>query len=82
MFFPKKKTSFTILRSPHVHKKARDQYHIEKSKGLFVFWFSNENLEDSFLFLKYLTQIHFIGVQIHIKINNQTYLPFLGKEIV
>jgi ribosomal protein S10 len=78
IFFPKKKTSFTILRSPHVHKKARDQYHIKTNKGLFLFSFPKEKQEESFLFLKYLTQISFIGVQIHIKMNNVTYLPHLG----
>jgi small subunit ribosomal protein S10 len=43
--FPTKKKYFTVLRSPHIDKKARDQFEMRTYKRSFCVFFSNDILD-------------------------------------
>jgi small subunit ribosomal protein S10 len=64
IFLPKKSERFTVLRSPHVDKKARDQFERVTYKRLLVFKFEL-NINNSYLklykILKFLSTLA-IGV--------------------
>ena len=49
---PKKKKRVTILRSPHVHKKARDQFEIQTNTKLLNLEGSNKNIKKFFNLLE------------------------------
>ena len=70
VYFCPRETLFTILRSPHVHKKALDQYKLMKYKGFHSIIINNE--KKAYEFINYLSKISFIGVQIHIQCTKQT----------
>lgn len=63
---PQKKEHFTVLRSPHVDKKARDQFERITYNRLL-----NLEINDETKFSKIINQIHknTIGVQVELKIN-------------
>lgn len=61
VYLPTKKKKFTVLRSPHVHKKSREQYILNIHKRLF-YLLKTENLLESLNKIKY-----FGGVKIVIK---------------
>ena len=65
IYLPSRTSLFTVLRSPHVHKKARDQYHLKRYKGFHSIVFRHEKM--AYEFIHALSKIHFIGVQIHIQ---------------
>jgi len=48
---PKKKKKFTILKSPHVHKKARDQFELESFTKILKIEGNTKNIKE---FLKIL----------------------------
>lgn len=48
IFLPTLKKKFTLLRSPHVHKKSREQFEFTRYKQ--IIYISNSNIN----FLKYL----------------------------
>ena len=49
---PKKKKRITILRSPHVHKKARDQFEIQTNTKLLNLEGSDKNIKKFFNLLE------------------------------
>ena len=69
VFLPKKIERFTVLRSPHVDKKARDQFERVTYKRLIVFNF-NLNESESYLklykILKFLSTLA-VGVDFELK---------------
>lgn len=73
-FVPKKKEYFTVLRSPHVDKKARDQYERIIHKQILILKFSYENVNT-------LQELHnFIGFLQSIKSNVGLNIKFLFKN--
>jgi len=61
---PTKRTVYTVLRSPHVDKKSRDQFEIRSHKRLIDILNSNNKTIDS------LTKLDIpAGVDIEIKVN-------------
>jgi len=87
--FPVSTQLFTVLRSPHVHKKSREQFKLQKHKALCTLISSNSDLArvsdqavfDPLLyvnnvraFFAYIKTMRFIGVQIHITLITCTYL--------
>ena len=47
----KKKKSYTMLRSPFVHKKSKEQFVIEKFNGFFILCLKNQN---NFFFIDFI----------------------------
>ncbi len=72
--FPTRTKDFTVLRSPHVHKKSREQFHLEKHKAIYVLNFVGNNKDIINKWISYLKTIKLLGVQIHITLINNTYL--------
>lgn len=67
---PTKNKLFTVLKSPHVNKKARNQFQLLIHKRLLVLYFREDELENIKLFLDFIKSISG-GIQIKIKyINN------------
>jgi small subunit ribosomal protein S10 len=64
-FLPSKKKQFTVLRSPHIDKKSREQFEIRTYKKLFLFQTNQKKAFSFFLFL--LKQMSFFGVQFRIR---------------
>jgi ribosomal protein S10 len=62
----------TVLRSPHIDKKSREQFQILNHKKLIICSLSNKNL--LVLLLEILKDIEFIGVELEISIEFSTYL--------
>jgi small subunit ribosomal protein S10 len=70
-FLPQKKEHFTVLRSPHVDKKARDQYERVIHKQLLTLYLGYENV-------KTLQELHrFVGVLQSIKSNVGLNIKFI-----
>ena len=74
--FPQKKKQFTVIRSPHIDKKARDQFQLCTYKTIIQV---NNVTEYSFLFifLENLKNTKFLGIQMQIKINSDTFGPLI-----
>ena len=68
---PTKKHLFTVLKSPHVNKKARDQFQLITHKRLIILNFNELELENVKLFLDYIKSL---SSGIEIKINYLTNL--------
>ena len=81
--FPKRIQRFTVIRSPHIDKKARDQYQLCTHKILIRIELPENKNNSSFLFvfLENLKNTPFVGVQMQIKINSRTFGPFLEKKL-
>ena len=69
IFLPTTNKLFTVLKSPHVNKKARNQFQLLIHKRLLVLYFKEDALENIKLFLDFVKSISG-GVQIKVKIIN------------
>ena len=60
--FPKKKKKFTVLKSPHVHKKARDQFELETHTKILKIEGTSQNIKEfiKILEMKVLTDITYL----------------------
>ena len=78
--FPQKQKRFTVLRSPHVDKKSREQFHIKSFKTM-IRIHSSQNLEsyELRLFLENLKYLKLLGVQMKIQISYTTFLESQSK---
>jgi len=73
--FPRKIKKFTVLRSPHIDKKSREQFQIEYYKNIIKLKKETNDFEESFhLFLENLKQSKLYGVQMKIEFNYSTFL--------
>ena len=73
VFLPNRKKLFTILKSPHVNKTARDQFQLITHKRLLVLYSTSSNYSQLKLFLDYIKSLSG-GVQVKIKyINNNSW---------
>lgn len=69
---PKKRKLFTVLRSPHIDKKSREQFEfIWYKKKLFV---QNKNVKKAALFFFLLKNSEFPGVEIEISMSHSSAL--------
>jgi ribosomal protein S10 len=67
---PSKKTLFTVLRSPHIDKKARDQFEIRTYKIGFKINFENisdDNLKNILTFIQYI-KLRSLGNKLNYKL--------------
>jgi small subunit ribosomal protein S10 len=65
-FLPSKMKRFTVLRSPHIDKKSREQFEIKTYKKLFLLQTNQKKMFSLFLFL--LKNISLSGVQFRVKL--------------
>ena len=68
---PTRNKKYTLLRSPHVHKKSREQYELVKKKAKLVLSF-NQLLPVLFLVF-FIENSQFPGVEVTITLNNSTH---------
>lgn len=71
-YFPLERNRFSILRSPHIDKKARDQFEILRYKNIIHLQYSGPIS----VFLEHLKTTPFAGIQMKIKISAFSYGPF------
>nr|QGT76953.1 ribosomal protein S10 [Micractinium pusillum] len=68
---PKKCQKITVLRSPHIDKKSREQFQIITHKRTFILKLADKN--SVLLFLEILKNSKFIGVEIEIFMEFSTF---------
>ena len=75
---PLKKKHFTVLRSPHIYKKARDQFQLRTYKA-FLTIESQRTLENKeiVVFFENIKSMLFFGVQLQIQLYTETEGPLL-----
>nr|QBB88976.1 30S ribosomal protein S10 [Micractinium sp. LBA 32] len=68
---PKKCKKITVLRSPHIDKKSREQYQIRSHKRTFTA--TIRRLHIVLLFVKMLKECEFIGTELEISMKYSTF---------
>ena len=69
---PQKIQKFTVLRSPHIDKKSREQFQIISHKKTLVLHLSDKNLV--FLIIEILKDLQFVGVELNLILEISTVL--------
>lgn len=73
--FPRKIKKFTVLRSPHIDKKSREQFQIEYYKNIITLeGVASLHLESFHIFIENLKQSKFYGIQMKIQFHYSTFL--------
>lgn len=73
IYLPSRKKLFTVLKSPHVNKTARDQFQLITHKRLLVLYYDSSDYSKLKLYLNYIKSLSG-GIQIKIKyINNNSW---------
>ena len=70
---PTCKKKYTVLRSPHIDKKSREQFEWKRYKKVENLFFEKKKTFSLFLFL--LKNSSFPGAQVEINIKHSTFLP-------
>ena len=71
---PKRRHLITVLRSPHVNKKSREQF-IETTRGrMFVGQYTPELTQ---VFVQLVEQAHLPGVEVTMKVSQPTNFPVI-----
>jgi ribosomal protein S10 len=73
--FPKKRKLFTVLRSPHIDKKSREQFQFVFYKLKLILNEKNDNKTNLFIFL--LKNSEFPGVEMEIILDYHSCLRYL-----
>ena len=63
---------YTLLRSPHIHKKSREQFEWSRRKGVLTIVFKEKEEKQFLLFLFWLQNSQFPGVQVTVVLNFST----------
>jgi ribosomal protein S10 len=75
---PKKIQRWTLLRSPHVHKKSREQFEMPTHQAVLrTCWSTKEELK---VFLLTLQNTEIYGVQIHLEISSSMHFTPTKKK--
>jgi len=72
IILPSRIKKITVLRSPHIDKKSREQFQIKKYKKLIYLDFLNE--KQSVLLLSFLKNSELIGIELEIRVEFLDYL--------
>jgi len=72
---PTKIKKFTVLRSPHIDKKSREQFQMKRYKYIFAVSLLDSQL--AFLFLELLKNSQFFGTEIQVDLKVSEILPKL-----
>ena len=78
-FLPNKKKRITVLRSPHIDKKSRDQFEILTYSCFIQASFILDSTNRS-LFFNLLRNYNPPGVGIKLQMISQSYLPLLNSK--
>ena len=70
--YPTKVQKFTVLKSPHVHKKSREQFEIRTHK--MEIEISQLNRAQIDTFIQYVQSFKLLGVQLQMRIMDSTTL--------
>lgn len=74
----KKNRRWTLLRSPHVHKKSREQFEMPTHQAILkTSWQTQEEIK---IFWLALQNSEVYGVQIRVEINSSMHLNSIKKE--
>ena len=76
--FPAFTRRFTVLRSPHVHKKSREQFEWVRKKGEITLEFKEQ--KHLLLLIFFLQNSQFPGVELKITVQTSTKLPVPGGK--
>ncbi len=68
---PKKIKKITVLRSPHIDKKSREQFEIRRNKTVFLFNIKNKS--SAILFFECLKNSQLYGVELSIDIRSTCF---------
>ena len=68
---PSHTKKFTVLQSPHIDKKSREQFQLKIYKQIIQIKFIDK--QKAFLFIELLKNLEFIGVEMEIKIKFLDY---------
>lgn len=68
---PKKIKKITVIRSPHIDKKSREQFEIRHHKSLLIL--NIEKKSSNFLFFQCLKKSHISGVELSLDISSPSY---------
>ena len=71
---PKKRTLYTVLRSPHVDKKSREQFEMVKYKQLFIVQTQSEYIRSQLIRLLFQNTV---GVQCQVVVHYQTHIELM-----
>ena len=77
LHFPQKVKKITILKSPHIDKKSREQFQIKKNKTLIRV--EGCSMETSLVLLDIMKKTFLIGVEIEIQI---VYSKYFSRNIL
>lgn len=69
-YFPIKRQKYTVLRSPHIDKKSREQFQLTRFHSAIIFQVTNISL-----FLYFLRFFSFFGIQLKICVKSLSYYP-------
>jgi small subunit ribosomal protein S10 len=77
---PDSRKLFTVLRSPHIDKKSREQFEMKVKKQYMVMKVDPKDLEKKFFWLK---RQRLLGAQFEVRLNCKTRLdPSMLKKLV
>jgi ribosomal protein S10 len=71
---PKRRHLITVLRSPHVNKKSREQF-LETTRGRMIVGQYTPKLTQ--VFVQLIERAHLPGVELSMKVNQHTSFPSL-----
>jgi small subunit ribosomal protein S10 len=71
---PKKIQKITVIRSPHIDKKSREQFQITHNKSVFIF--NIEKRSYAVLFFECLKNSQIYGVELSIDIESSSFYSF------
>ena len=63
---PSKKSLYTILRSPHVNKKSREQFFLKSYKKVLYLYINQEYNKHLFKYFIYLISLNSVGIQLSV----------------
>nr|YP_006073013.1 ribosomal protein S10 [Nitella hyalina]AEH42831.1 ribosomal protein S10 [Nitella hyalina] len=74
---PKTRTLYTVLRSPHIDKKSREQFEMKIHKQLIVIQTETNKLREK---LHYMKLHELFGVQLKVTLSYETRLEKQSKK--
>jgi small subunit ribosomal protein S10 len=69
--FPRKSKRFTVLRSPHIDKKSREQFELLTYRG--ILRCKVRSMEDAYEVLSLVKESFFVGVQLQLRMKKSAY---------
>jgi small subunit ribosomal protein S10 len=75
---PPRKTSYTVLRSPHVNKKSREQFQLRTHKRLIEIYTPNQKTVDA---LSKLELPSGVDIQVKLDVNRRITLVFTSLHV-